>query len=342
MNRLAPEMVMHLNPLSFQTDFEGHARPLGGREAERLGVRFFWVLVLVLAFLVFPRDGFGELEGYPAPSRAPQFSVTVSPIFQFPAHLGGGGRLGITGVFVNADVVKKFHDRFGAGFSFTYDFQAYNFSGDTGFPVNKPWQEVQRLGLGLPLFLGLSESWHLLVIPSIQFSGELNADWDEALIYGGSLALVNTADKKRIFGIGLAGYAHLEEIRIFPFLLVKWQLTDRLRLANPFRTGPAGPAGLELSYAMNDQWEVGIGGSYRSYRFRLEAGGAVPHGIGEHKTIPVFLRVSCKAAPVLRIDLYGGATFLNKLYLDAADGDNLYRTKYRVAPLLGASVSGRF
>jgi hypothetical protein len=40
--------------------------------------------------------------------------------------------------------------------------------------------------------------------------------------------------------------------------------------------------------------------------------------------------------------LYGGATFLNKLYLDAPDGDNLYRTKHSVAPLAGATISGKF
>jgi hypothetical protein len=292
--------------------------------------------------LTLPRGGSAEVEGYPDPATRPQFSLTVTPVFQLPAHLGGGGRLGVTGVLVSADVVKQFDRRLGVGFSFNYDFFDYNFTGSTGFPVNRPWGEVQRLGFSVPVFVGLSETWQLLVTPTAQFSGEFGADWGESMIYGGSLVLLNTRNKKRIFGIGLGGYAHLEEIRIFPFPVIKWQITERLRLANPFRSGPAGPAGLELSYAITKPWEIGIGGAYRSYRFRLDAHGPVPHGIGEHSTIPVFVRLAYKPAPVFGVEVYGGATFLNKLYLDDRDGDNLYRTKHSVAPLLGASVSGRF
>jgi len=304
-----------------------------------------WAILLILLLplaLILPRSAFAEVEGYPDPARKPRFSLAVTPIYQFPAHLGGGGSLSVTGVFVSADVVKQFDRRLRAGFSFNYDFLNYNFSGSTGFPVNKPWQEVQRLGFSVPISLGLSEAWQLLVTPSAQFSGEFGADWGEAMIYGGNLALVNTRNKKRVFGIGLAGYAHLEEVRIFPFPLIKWQITERLRLSNPFRSGPAGPAGLEMSYAWKKAWEIGVGGAYRSYRFRLDAKGPVPHGLGEHKTVPVFVRLSYKPSPVLGLDFYAGATFLNKLYLDAPDGDNLYRTKHSVAPLVGAAISGKF
>jgi hypothetical protein len=313
-----------------------------GRMANRSLTAAGLTLALLLAALTLPGAALAQVEGYPDPAPRPQFSLSVTPVYQFPAHLGGGGTLSLTGVLVSADVVKQFDRRLGVGLSFNYDFFGYTFSGDTGFPVNQPWAEVQRLGFSLPVFLGLSETWQLLVTPTAQFSGEIGADWGESMIYGGSLVLLNTKNKKRIFGIGLGGYAHLEEIRIFPFPVIKWQITDRLRLANPFRSGPAGPAGLELSYALKKPWEIGLGGAYRSYRFRLDARGPVPHGIGEHSTIPVFVRLSYKPAPVFGVDVYAGATFLNKLYLDDRDGDNLYRTKHSVAPLLGASVSGRF
>lgn len=315
---------------------------LVGRMAKRILTATGLTLALLLAASALPRGACAQLEGYPAPASKPQFSLTVTPIFQLPAHLGGGGNLSITGVLVKADIIKRINPKLGVGFSFDYDFFDYSFTGSTGFPVNKPWQEVQRLGFSVPVFLGVAEGWQLLVTPTAQFSGEFGADWGEAMIYGGSLILINTKNKKRIFGIGLGGYAHLEEVRIFPFPLVRWQITERLRLANPFRSGPAGPAGLELSYALKKPWEIGIGGAYRSYRFRLDAHGPIPHGIGEHKTIPVFVRLSYKPAPVFGVDVYGGATFLNKLYLDDRDGDNLYRTKHSVAPLLGASVSGKF
>jgi hypothetical protein len=288
---------------------------LGGEVGVNLGrTTYSWIILtnfLLLLALILPCAALAEVEGYPDRTGKPQFSLTVTPMFQFPAPLGGGGRLSVTGVFVNADVVKQFDRRLGVGLSFNYDFFNYNFSGSTGFPVNKPWQEVQRFGFSVPIFLGLSDAWQLLITPSAQFSGEIGADWGEAMIYGGNSALLNTSNKKLIFGLGLAGYAHLEEVRIFPYPLITWQITERLRLANPFRSGPAGPAGLELSYSWQKDWEIGLGGAYRSYRFRLDAKGPIPHGIGEHKTIPVFVRLSYKPSPFFGLDLYGGATFLN-------------------------------
>ncbi|MGQ9688526.1 MAG: DUF6268 family outer membrane beta-barrel protein [Desulfobaccales bacterium] len=201
---------------------------------------------------------------------------------------------------------------------------------------------MQRLGFGLPVFLTLSDHWQILITPSAQFAAEIGADWGKALIYGGSVAVLNTSNKKRVFGLGLAAYSHLEQVRIFPFPLVRWQITPRLRLANPFRTGPAGPAGVELSYALGKPWEIGLGAAYRSQRFRLDARGAVPHGLGEHKTIPVFVRLSYKPAPFFAVDVYSGLSLLNKLYLYASDGDQIHRTKTAAAPLLGVSLSGRF
>ncbi len=134
----------------------------------------------------------------------------------------------------------------------------------------------------------------------------------------------------------------IEQVKVFPYPVIKWQITERLRLTNPFRTSPAGPAGLESSYALTRQVTVGVGGSYRSHRFRLDAGGPLPDGIGEYKTIPAFVRLSYNPIPALGIDLYGGVSFLNKLYVNDPGGDNLYRTRHNVAPLVGASLSGKF
>jgi hypothetical protein len=72
---------------------------------------------------------------------------------------------------------------------------------------------------------------------------------------------------------------------VFPYITVNWQMTERLRLINPSRTSPAGPAGLELVYAIDKYWETGLGAAYRSYRFRLEEDGPIPNGIGEYKTV---------------------------------------------------------
>jgi hypothetical protein len=140
----------------------------------------------------------------------------------------------------------------------------------------------------------------------------------------------------------VGAYSNLEKVSVFPFLAVNWQITDQLRLTNPFRTSPAGPAGLELSYNLNRNWEIGVGGAYRSYRFRLDQNGSIPNGIGESRRVPIFARLSYNLSPAFGADLYGGVAIINKLWIDTPNGDDLYSTKYAVAPLVGLTLRARF
>ncbi len=298
--------------------------------------------VWVVLTLACPAFLSAKVGGYPEPSRVLRFSFAVAPIYRFSADVDGGGTLRVFSLYFSADVMKQINQKLGVGLNFIYEFDDYDFSGLTGFFVPRPWKEVQRLGFSIPIFYSFDEKWKVIVIPATQFSGEFGARFGDALVYGGAGVVTYAFGPKVVLGIGLAGYYNLKEVRVFPFPAIKLKLSDRFRLTNPFRTGPAGPAGLELSYRLNPQWEVGIGGAYRSYRFRLDYNGPIPNGIGEYNSIPVFVRLAYQPFPALKIDLYGGASFLNKLYVDDRDGDELYRTKHDVAPLVGLLVSGRF
>jgi hypothetical protein len=175
-----------------------------------------------------------------------------------------------------------------------------------------------------------------------QYSGEFGADFGDSLVYGGAIAVTYAFRPDAVFGLGVAGYANLKETMVFPFPLIKWQITPKLRLTNPFRTSPSGPAGLELSYALAEHWTVGIGGAYRSQRFRLDANGPLPNSIGEYKSIPAFVRLSYKPVPFFGLDLYSGVSFWNRLYIDDSNGNNFYKTRHDITPLLGLGLSGTF
>jgi hypothetical protein len=129
---------------------------------------------------------------------------------------------------------------------------------------------------------------------------------------------------------------------VFPFLVINWRITERLRLGNPLQAGPAGGAGLELAYAFSERWEVGGGGSYRSYRFRLKNDGPVPNGIGENRFIPVFARLTHKFDRATRVDLYAAAFVDGELTVSRANGNDLYRDDYKTAPAIGLALSHRF
>lgn len=300
-----------------------------------LAVCFFLSIGLFPAFSV-------AQERPPESSSGLGLSLGVAPVYRFPAKVDGGGTLSTTSLIFHADISRQINPKLKLGLSFTYDYTNYAFSGLTDFPVAKPWRDVQRVGFSLPAICNLTDQWRLIITPTAQFSGEFGAKFGDSLVYGGAVAVAYAFRPDAVFGLGVAGYANLEEPSVFPFPVIRWQITPKLRLTNPFRTSPAGPAGLELSYALADHWTVGLGGAYRSQRFRLDANGSIPNGIGEYKSIPAFVRFSYKPAPFFSIDVYSGVSFLNKIVIDDANGDNLYKTRHDITPLLGFSISGTF
>ena len=309
--------------------------------AIRAKTLFFVFLSMVMA-TVFPTVLWAEIEGYRKPSRDIRFSLSVTPMYQFPAHIDGGGKLSVVSYHLSADAKKQISPDLGLGIGLTYEFDDYHFSGVTAFPVGVPWKQVQRLGLSVPIFYSFGDKWRLLISPSAQFSGELGAKFGDSLAYGGVVSASYALKPNLNLGVGVGLYSNIEKVSVFPYLAIYWQITDRLRLTNPFRTSPAGPAGLELSYQFNHKWEIGVGGAYRSYRFRLDQNGSIPNGIGEARRVPIFARLSYNFSPVFGADLYGGAAIINKLWLDAPNGNDLYSAKYAVAPLVGLTLKGRF
>jgi|UniRef100_A0A7C3UZQ9 hypothetical protein len=292
--------------------------------------------------LIFPAGAAAWIQGYPEPREELRFYLNGGAMYRFPTKVNGGGTLGVVTLSFFGDVSQQVTEKLGAGLAFTYEFHDYEFSGLKGFFVSRPWNDVQRLGVSVPLFYALADDWRLILIPTVQYSGESGARFGDSLVYGGLAAVTYRFSPTITLGLGLAGYYNLATATFFPVPIVKIKLSEQFRLGNPFHTSPAGPAGLELTYIIDQNWDVGLGGAYRTHRFRLDSGGPIPNGIGEYRTIPVFARVSYKPLPALKIDAYGGASFLNKIYVDDRDGDELYRTKQNVAPLIGVSLSGTF
>jgi hypothetical protein len=295
------------------------------------------VLVLVFPALLWARVG-----GFPEPTPEPSLKLSVMPVYQFPSHVDGGGSLGVFSLYSYADFTKQINQNLGVGLSLKYQFDNYEFSGLNAFYVPKPWKEVQHAGISVPIFYSLNDKWDFILIPQGQFSGEFGARFGDSLVYGGGVAVRYTFGPNVRLGVGVAAYYYLEEPRVFPFFIVNLNLTDRFTLNNPFRLSPAGPAGLVLSYKLNQKWNVGIGGTVRFSRFRLDYDGPLPNGIGAYTSIPLFARLAYKPSPDITVALYGGLSVYNRLRVEDRHGDELYESGQDVAPLLGGSISGKF
>ena len=279
------------------------------------GILCLMTLVMI-SVVVLPSTSCAQTDGYNPAGNSVNFSFSASTVYQFNAPVDGGGKLNVARYNSALDMSSKVSKDLRLGLGLAYEYDEYDFSGLTKFPVARPWSGVNRFGISFPVNYSFTDNWRLFVSPSVQWSGETGAEWDDALSYGAVAGISYKIRPDAIIGLGAGVYSNIEDTTVFPYITVNWQMTERLRLINPFRTSPAGPAGLE--------------------------DGPIPNGIGEHKTIPVFSRISYKFTPTVHIDVYGGASFVNKIRIEDRDGDELFSTKTDIAPLIGLTFMARF
>jgi hypothetical protein len=300
--------------------------------------------------LIFPSGLLAELPASrfgkvcPSPAQNMTFSWMAVPLYQFGSKVDGGGSLSVFTLIFGANVDKQVTENLETGLNFTYIYDGYSFSGMTGFRVPYPWSSIHTFGFDVPLTYSLNRdcTWKIYVVPTGQFSGESTARFGDALVYGGAIGVSHVFTPNIELGLGLAAYYNLAQVSFFPYPIVKIKISERFVITNPFGASPAGPGGGVLNYKLTEHWSVGLGGAYRSYRFRLDHNGPIPGGIGQYRSCPVFATVAYQQSPGLRVELYAGATLFNKIYIDDHGGDELFRTKQNAAPLLGLSASGTF
>ena len=299
-----------------------------------------WAL-LVFSLLI-PANLFGQMASPLVIGESSRFSASASSSYQFKSNLDGGGDVSVSHYGIGFGGAAPLTGRVGVGVRMSYDRAEYSFSSPNGFPVRNPWGQINRLGLTMQAGYQLNDQWSIGGGPVLQHAGEDGAKFDDSLMYGGIVSAVYRANPALTIGFGAGVFYRLTETRVFPSLLVSWKITDRLRLGNSYRLGVTGPAGLELSYKLDENWEVATGGGRRSSRFRLDKEGSTPDGIGENSSWPIYARISRKLGSVLHLDLYGGAAFNGRMKLQDSSGNDISLVDYRTTPLLGVNLRAGF
>jgi hypothetical protein len=269
-------------------------------------------------------------------------SAAATPWFQGAASVSGGGSFQTTGVILRGSVDGVIGDRQRAGLTISYDYTSYDFSSPGVLGQAKPWTDVQHLGVGPTLLLLGPGPWSFLVHPSVDVFMEDGADWGKSLIYGAVLGAARNFGPEQRIGLGLSIYYWLEQVSVIPFPFVDWRLTSRLRLINPLLAGPTGGAGLELAFDPGGGFTLGGGGAYRSVRFRLRGDGPFPSGIGEEHAILAFVHAGIRLGRSFTLDGYVGALLGGTLRVEDSGGHRISERSFDPAPLVGATVTGRF
>ncbi len=270
------------------------------------------------------------------------YRFSYTPIYQFEADLDGGGLFDVQRHFLRFDVTRFIDRQWMVGLGLSLDYERWNFSAIEGLAGIDPWDEIVRPGISVPIIYKTASGWRWMAVPRVEFAGASGAEVDEALSYGAVLAAMHAVGRNLMVGLGIGLFDRLDEWEFFPFLTIDWRINDRFTLSNPFQAGPAGPAGLELTATPNDRWQIGAGGAYRSYRFRLDDTSAVADGIGEVEGWVAFLRLGWRFTGRLRLDLNTGALIGGTIAIDDENGNERGETDFDTAPFIGLTISGQF
>ena len=269
-------------------------------------------------------------------------NASLSGVAQFDTDFDRGGSFHWGGVRAAANVLHQFTPQFSAGASVSYEYQDWHFSDPAAFAGVAPWQNINRPRLTATMLYAIADGWSVGFIPSMGWSYENGASTSDALEYGAVVTVAKTFSPSLTLGLGAAVFHQIYETKVYPFPVIQWQIDEHWKLTNPFEAGPAGGAGLELTYGINEQWDVGGGGSYRSYVFRLSQDGPVGNGIGQNNFVPLFLRASYHFGKQTQVDLYAAALTGGKLTVKNASGNDISNDSYKTAPALGLSLQTRF
>jgi hypothetical protein len=303
---------------------------------------FFAVIFLILPAVVQANpDNKEEVTATTPGIKA--FAVDVAPVWQLGSHLSGGGSLAVNSLYTNATFVYQLTEHFGTGFGLFYNISQYRFSGTSTnilIPLFNPWGTVQNYGIGIPLIFSINDTWQFIVSPAVQYFGENGANWGSAIAYGGLATINYNWGVGNYINIGVAGFQWIAETDIFPYFDFNWHISKCWRLSTTLQSSPVGPGGVKLSYQVNPHWEIGIAGGYRFNRFRLDKHGSLPNGIGQYEQIPVVGVITYNPLPLLSINVFGGFTWYNKVWMETSNGDGIYKANQRNAPIVGFNITG--
>jgi hypothetical protein len=284
----------------------------------------------------------GAGQAQPAPAGTVATSLSATVLGQSRTDIDHGGAFRWSGASLGVGVRRQFTPGLSAGVDARFGNEDWSFDLPTGWGSEAPWGKVLRPSLGIQVSYAPAPDLSLFIAPQVEWNYESGARAANARTYGAVFGATKAYSPTLFLGLGLGVFRQIGEMQYFPFVIVNWQINDAWRLSNPVQGGPAGGAGLELSYAFGNGWELGGGAAYRDYRFRLRSDGPTPNGIGRHSGAPVFARLRHRFGPSAHVDLYAGAVVAGKLRVLDGSGTTLQQSGYGTSPLLALSGSVRF
>ncbi len=247
----------------------------------------------------------------------PPFSISVSKIFTGEADVGAGDQTLQRDTWIfDAKFIQPLSRQWSLAFNLSYANLDYDWQHAKQAMFDgavNPWSGLIRYSAGLSVMYRPNKHWVFMMAPKLQYA---YADVDgissrDSMSYGVVATGLYRFSDGNMLGLGVAYLNDISEVRTVPYLAVRWQICDNLKLGNPFSAGFTGPAGLELTYQVSPVFDIGFGTSKRTQRFLVQ---------NEDTTVELdewvsFLRAGWTVNDSITLNAYAGYYFNGEMEL---------------------------
>lgn len=269
-------------------------------------------------------------------------SVEGGVIHQLDADLDGGGSYSVTRASIEAGISYATGPRNSFGLSLGYSRDDYSFDGTAGLAASDPWGSINEYRISAPMRMGFDERINAFAIPSLRWSAESGGDLGDGMT-AGLIAGANYRVSERLtIGPGFGVFDEIEDsVSAFPILLIDWKITETLSLETGGGLGATRGPGLQIKSTALDDWTIGLGARYETYRFRLDDDGAVADGVGEEKGVLTYLSATYSPNPGVSLSALAGFEVGSKLRLENQTGQAISSDDADPAPFIGLAFRVR-
>ncbi len=304
------------------------------------------LLVFVLFLLCIPVPGEAQqMKGRRYQDTGEKWSLPLRGgfVYQFNSNLDDGGNFSSTRFFIQGGPTYSPAPRRSISLAVGYGHDGYDFSDGKALSPSPPWSDIHSLRFSVPVRWGLDDAWSVIAVPTIRFTAENGADWDEAATGGGFAGFSYRFSDRLSLGPGIGILDQLEEsASVFPILVIRWKITDQLSLGTGGGLAATLGPGLSLNWQPSAKWDFMLGGRYEKLRFRLDKNGPNPGGIGEDSSFPLIFGATYKFDHKSRISVIGGLELGGELRLEDEEGRLMNKDNYDPAGFLGITFYHRF
>jgi len=274
-----------------------------------------------------------------------QFTADLAGVHQSESDLDGGqGTFAMDRWFAAAGVNYGWDARHSIGLTLAGGRSTYEFDPGTAQVNAYPWEEVDESRVTVTARFPLSERVTGFVIPTLRWNAAAAAGSGDSSTWGVYAAAAWWLNENLTLGPGLGVFSRLDDnARIFPILVVDWNITQRWNLSTGRGLAASRGPGLTLAYRINPWWSLAVAGRYEDLEFRLADNGAAPGGVGRHQSFP--LVVSASLTPEGgkgSLNLFLGAELGGKLSTRDAFEATLAESNYDPALIAGVTLNLSF